>query len=49
MDISEHGRYSSDSIENKVVTTMKSKFYFTTGYNKQVKQSRISKYTNKFQ
>ena len=35
--ISEHGTLSSDSIKNKVITTKKSGFYFTTGYNKQVK------------
>ena len=35
--ISEHGTLSSDSIKNKVITTKKSVFYFTTGYNKQVK------------
>ena len=37
ISISEHGRFSSDSIENKVITTMKGGFYFTIGYNKQVK------------
>ena len=36
--ISEHGKLSSDSIEKKVITTKKSGFYFTIGYNKQVKQ-----------
>ena len=35
--ISEHGTLSSDSIKNKVITTKKSIFYFTTGYDKQVK------------
>ena len=35
--ISEHGTLSSDSIEKKVVATEKSGFYFTIGYNKQVK------------
>ena len=36
--ISEHGTFSSDSIETKVITTMKGGFYFTMGYNKQVKE-----------
>ena len=36
--ISEHGTFSSDSIENKVITTMKGGLYFTMGYNKQVKE-----------
>ena len=35
--ISEHGALSSDSVEKKVITTKKSRFYFTIGYNKQVK------------
>ena len=35
--ISEHGTLSSDSIEKKVITTKKGGFYFTIGYNKQVK------------
>ena len=35
--ISEHGTFSSDSIENKVIATMKGGFCFTMGYNKQVK------------
>ena len=35
--ISEHGRFSSDSIENKVITNMKGGFYFTIGYDKPVK------------
>ena len=36
--ISEHGTFSFDSIENKVITTMKGGFYFTIAYNKRVKQ-----------
>ena len=32
--ISEHGTFSSDSIENKVITTMNGGFYFTMGYVK---------------
>ena len=36
--ISEHGTFSSDSIENKVITTVKGGFYFIMGYNKQIKQ-----------
>ena len=32
--IFEHGTFSSDSFENKVITTMKGGFYFTIGYNK---------------
>ena len=35
--ISEHGTFSSGSIKNKVMTTMKGENYFTMGYNKQVK------------
>ena len=35
--ISEHGTFSSNSIENKVITTMKGGFYFTLGYDKPVK------------
>ena len=35
--ISEHGTFSLDSIKNKLITTMKGGFYFTKGYNKQVK------------
>ena len=35
--ISEHRIFSADSIENKVITTMKGGFYFTIAYNKQVK------------
>ena len=35
--ISERGTFSSDSIENNVIITMKGGFYFTMGYNKQVK------------
>ena len=35
--ISEHGTLSSDSIGKKVIATKKSGFYFTVGYNKQVK------------
>ena len=35
--ISEHGTLSSDSVEKKVITTKKSRFYFTIGNNKQVK------------
>ena len=35
--ISEHGTLSSDSIGKKVIATKKSGFYFTIGYNKQVK------------
>ena len=35
--ISEHGTFSSDSIENKVIATMKGGFYFTIAYNKCVK------------
>ena len=34
---SEHGTFPSDSIENKVIATMKGGFYFTIGYNEQVK------------
>ena len=37
IDISEHGTFSSDSIEKKVIATKKSEFYFTIRYNKQVK------------
>ena len=35
--ISEHGTFSSESIKKKVITTKKDGFYFTIGYNKQVK------------
>ena len=35
--ISEHKTFSSDSIKNKVIVTMKGGFYFTMGYSKQVK------------
>ena len=35
--ISEHGTLSSNFIEKKVITTKKSRFYFSIGYNKQVK------------
>ena len=35
--ISEHGTFSSNSIENKVITTKKGGFYFTLGYDKPVK------------
>lgn len=35
--IYEHGLFSSDSIEKEVITTKKSEFYFTIGYNKQEK------------
>ena len=35
--ISEYEGLTSDSIEKKVITTKKSGFYFTIGYNKQVK------------
>ena len=35
--ISEHGTFSSNSIENKVITTMKGGFYLTLGYDKPVK------------
>ena len=35
--ISEHGTFSSDSIENKEIKTMKGKIYYTMEYNKQVK------------
>ena len=35
--ISEYGTFSSDYIENKVVTTIKGGFYFTIGYEMQVK------------
>ena len=35
--ISEHRTLSSGSIEKKVITTMKGGFYFTIGYDKQVK------------
>ena len=35
--ISENETNYSDSIEIKVITTMKSRIFFTTGYNKQVK------------
>ena len=36
--ISEHRTLSSGSIEKKAITTMKGGFYFTIGYDKQVKQ-----------
>ena len=39
--ISGHGIFSSDSIENKVITTMKGGFYFTIGYKKQIKSGPI--------
>ena len=29
--ISEHGTFSSDSIEDRVITTMKGGFYYTIG------------------
>ena len=29
--ISEHGTFSSDSVKNKVIATMKGGFYFTMG------------------
>ena len=32
--ISEHGKFLSDSIKRKVITTMKGRFYFTIAYNK---------------
>ena len=35
--ISKHRTLSSGSIEKKVITTMKGGFYFTIGYDKQVK------------
>ena len=35
--ISEHGTLTSDSIKKKVTTTKKGGFYFTIGYNKQIK------------
>ena len=35
--VSEHGIFSSDSIGNKVITTIKGGFYSTMGYNEQVK------------
>ena len=35
--ISDHRTFSPDSIKNKVITTLKGKFYFTLGYNKQAK------------
>ena len=35
--ISEHETLTSDSIKKEVITTKKSGFYFTIGYNKQVK------------
>ena len=35
--ISEHGAFSSNSIENKVFTTKKGGFYFTLGYDEPVK------------
>ena len=35
--ISEQGIFSSDSIENQVITTMKVGFYFKMWYNMQVK------------
>ena len=35
--IFEHGTFSSDPVENKVITTMKGGFYFTMGYIRQVK------------
>ena len=38
ISISEHEILTSDSIEKKVITAKKSWFYFTTGYNKQVKK-----------
>ena len=34
--ISQHGTFSFDSNENKVITTMKGGFYFTVAYNKRV-------------
>ena len=34
---SKHGTLSSDSIEKKLITNKKEGFYFTIGYNKQVK------------
>ena len=34
--IPEHGTFSSDCIENKVITTIKGGFYFTILYNKLV-------------
>ena len=35
--ISEYGLFSSDSIEKNLITTTKGGFYFTMGYNTQVK------------
>ena len=35
--ISERGTFSSNSIENKVISTMKGGFYFTLGYDRPVK------------
>ena len=35
--ISEHRTFSSDSIKNRLNTTMKNGFYFTMGYNKSIK------------
>ena len=42
IEISEHGQFSSDSMKNEVITTMKGGFYLMMGYNKQLK-NRISK------
>ena len=42
IEISEHGQFSSDSMENEVITTMKGGFCLMMGYNKQLK-NRISK------
>ena len=36
-DRNQHGIFSSDSIENKVMATMKDAFYSAIGYNKQTK------------
>ena len=35
--ISEQGTFSSNFMENKVITTKKGGFYFTLGYDKPVK------------
>ena len=42
IEISEHGQFSSDSMKNEVITTMKGGFYLMMAYNKQLK-NRISK------
>ena len=42
-EIFEHGTYSSDSIKNKIIKTMKGRFYFTIGHIIIKKKNRISK------